>query len=122
LLLYQHENAIDFAMDDREFFTKLFVGIFIIGIIAGCCNSEIFLGFVLLIVIALFALAIYFFPCMVARVRDVQGSEVVFFVNLIFGWTLIGWMAAIIMATSMPTKAAVAIEQETLRRLRRQSD
>lgn len=49
-------------------------------------------GVIILIIIA--AILIYFLPSII------HGSFVVFIVNLLFGWTLIGWLVALIIAVS----------------------
>lgn len=50
--------------------------------------------FVILIVI----LAIYFAPTIVALNRDKRDSVAIFFLNLLLGWTLLGWVAALVWA------------------------
>ena len=50
--------------------------------------------------------------------RDATNFGAVFIVNLLFGWTLIGWIAALIIACVSQTKTSAAIERETLRRMR----
>jgi hypothetical protein len=37
----------------------------------------------------------YFFPWIVARLRNHPQSEMICFVNLLFGWTVVGWFAAL---------------------------
>lgn len=64
------------------------------------------------------ALALYFLPCIVRSMRDATNGGTVFIVNLLFGWTLIGWAVALIIACVSQTKTSVAIEKETLRRLK----
>ena len=50
--------------------------------------------------IALFILAIIFYllPCVIAAVRNARHSGMIFFINLVFGWTVLGWIAALIWA------------------------
>ncbi len=43
------------------------------------------------------AAVIYFFPTLLAMVRK-GATVVVFLVNLLTGWTLIGWLAALLLA------------------------
>jgi hypothetical protein len=43
--------------------------------------------------------AIYFIPTIVAVVRHAPDIRVVILINLLLGWTLIGWVVALGMAT-----------------------
>lgn len=63
-------------------------------------------------------LLIYFFPCIVRSLRDSTNGFVVFLINLLTGWSVIGWLAALLIACVSQTKTSAAIERETLRRLR----
>jgi hypothetical protein len=51
--------------------------------------------------LALVILILYFVPCMVA---DLRGTDrlVVFLINLLFGWTVIGWGVALWLALTWP--------------------
>jgi predicted RNA-binding Zn-ribbon protein involved in translation (DUF1610 family) len=53
---------------------------------------------VIFIVLSVVSLAIYFIPTMVAGGKENGGA--VFIVNLFFGWSLIGWVIALVMALS----------------------
>lgn len=53
-------------------------------------------GSVLLVV----AIAVYFVPAMVAKKRNHSNATPVFLVNLFLGWTVIGWIAALIWANT----------------------
>lgn len=53
-----------------------------------------FLGFIGLILAAI----IYFMPAIVAKKRVHPHREGIFLLNLFFGWTVIGWMIALIWA------------------------
>ena len=44
------------------------------------------------------AVALYFAPTLVARRRGVRNHQQVFVVNLLTGWSLIGWVIALTMA------------------------
>lgn len=63
-------------------------------------------------------LMIYVLPCIVCSMRGATNGGTVFIVNLLFGWTLIGWVTALIIVCISQTKTSVAIEKETLRRLK----
>jgi Superinfection immunity protein len=45
---------------------------------------------------ALFILSLYFVPTIIARNRDVEDYGKIFFFNVLLGWTVIGWLAALI--------------------------
>ena len=51
------------------------------------------------------AIAIYFIPAMVGKGRDINSGGALFLVNLLFGWTLIGWFICIIWAVAGATKS-----------------
>lgn len=44
--------------------------------------------------------SVYFVPFIVACLRDVTRKPVVFAVNVLLGWTLVGWIVALVMALS----------------------
>jgi hypothetical protein len=69
-------------------------------------------------IIAVGILAFYFVPWIVALARKSSNAWTVFLVNFFLGWTIIGWLAAILIATTSQTKAGAEIERETLRRIR----
>ena len=48
--------------------------------------------------IGILGLGLYFIPSIVGRKAKNSGS--IFLVNLLFGWSLIGWVVALIWATS----------------------
>lgn len=52
--------------------------------------SSPFAGLVLLLV------AIYFLPTLIASSRGHQNSAAIFVMNLLLGWTLIGWVMALV--------------------------
>jgi fucose permease len=41
----------------------------------------------------------YFLPWMVGKSRDIQHNGILFFINLLAGWTVVGWLACLIWAT-----------------------
>jgi uncharacterized membrane protein len=63
--------------------------------------------------------SVYFYPSIVAAKRKVKNQAVIL-VNVFLGWTVIGWLAAIIMATTMLTIFAAAIEQEAFSKMHEQ--
>ncbi|MEO7029426.1 MAG: superinfection immunity protein [Acidobacteriaceae bacterium] len=58
-----------------------------------------------LVCVALFV--IHFLPTFVARNRHVQNFWWIFLINLFFGWTLIGWIIALVWALQDDPKYAV---------------
>ena len=50
-----------------------------------------------LIVVAL-VITFYFIPTVIAWQKDHDSLITIFFVNLLFGWTILGWLAAVIWA------------------------
>lgn len=56
----------------------------------------------------IYALAIfggYFLPALIAGYRGHKNATPIFLVNLLFGWTIIGWIWPLIWSTSGNTKA-----------------
>jgi len=49
---------------------------------------------------AIMLLIIYFIPTMLACKRGCIAQSQIFLVNLFFGWTAVGWIAALIWANS----------------------
>lgn len=50
------------------------------------------------VLLALGAYFVYFFPVTVAVIRSVPNTGSVFVINLLLGWTFIGWVVALAMA------------------------
>jgi len=59
-----------------------------------------------------FGLLFYFLPYAIAKNRKVENCTAVFLVNLLLGWCLIGWAAALIMGCVMKTELQAQIERE----------
>jgi hypothetical protein len=59
--------------------------------------------------IVLLLLGLYFIPAIIASNRAHRNAVAVFFLNLLLGWTLIGWVAAFIWALMKPP--SVVVEQ-----------
>jgi len=65
-----------------------------------------------LTILLIVAAVIYFLPSIVGGCRDkAHGGAGVFFVNLFFGWTLVGWLLAFVWACSGKTNRDVRAEQ-----------
>jgi hypothetical protein len=79
--------------------------------------DEGFVAFLLIV-----GLAIYFIPTVIAAVRAIDHGAGVFLLNLVLGWTLIGWVGALIWAlcaTGYEDKlrqAAKAVAERTTKR------
>jgi Superinfection immunity protein len=63
---------------------------------------------VVLIVVSL-ALAAYFLPSIVAAARKHRNTTAIFFLNLLLGWSGIGWVGALIWALTNPYSATVVV-------------
>ena len=50
----------------------------------------------------------YFLPTMVALARDHRNAVAIFVLNLLLGWTLIGWVAAIVWACAADRRVGAA--------------
>lgn len=46
----------------------------------------------------LFCIGLYFLPAIIAAVRHTHNATGILLINLFFGWTLIGWVVAMVMA------------------------
>ena len=53
------------------------------------------------------SLALLFLPTLVARSRHHPNTPAIFLVNLFFGWSLIGWVVALVWAYTRPTIPAL---------------
>ncbi|GLR65559.1 hypothetical protein GCM10010909_02370 [Acidocella aquatica] len=76
------------------------------------------MGSFMLLILAILGFLLYFLPCIISGNRNATNGGAVFMVNLLFGWTLIGWLVAMIMAITAQTEVSAEIERETLRQLR----
>lgn len=59
------------------------------------------------IILYLLAAIVYFVPFYIARYRHVNGQQIVFWFNLLFGWTLVAWFILILVALSLKTNKHV---------------
>jgi Superinfection immunity protein len=58
------------------------------------------------------SLAIYFIPTLVAFERLRRNRGAIFVLNLFLGWTLVGWVAALVWAWMNPVTAMAPLETE----------
>ncbi|GAA0635163.1 hypothetical protein GCM10009547_44150 [Sporichthya brevicatena] len=50
----------------------------------------------------------YFLPWMVASLRGKSNAWAIFWLNLLLGWTVIGWIAALVLACTAHQVAGIA--------------
>jgi hypothetical protein len=67
-------------------------------------DADIFYT-VFMICLFLLALVIYLLPWLIGKSRDMHGTGVLLFVNLFFGWSVVGWVVCILWAALGQTKA-----------------
>lgn len=68
---------------------------------------EALFGFLAILVIAAIALVVYFIPAIVAHQRKHNNFTSILVLNIALGWTLIGWVAALVWAYTVAAQAAV---------------
>ncbi len=73
--------------------------------------------FLLVVGVGIAVFCIYFFPWAVASFRKSASEGTVFIVNLFFGWTIIGWLIAVVMAVSTETTDAVKLRKLMLKKI-----
>ena len=61
---------------------------------------------IILVLLGLFGLAWYFLPGIIAAARHKRNTASVFALNLFLGWTLIGWVIALVWALAHDTPPA----------------
>jgi hypothetical protein len=55
---------------------------------------------IFVIFMVLTALFVYFLPTVVAEARGHQNSGMIFLTNLLLGWTILGWIGALVWAAT----------------------
>jgi hypothetical protein len=70
-----------------------------------------------LIVLAV-VLILYFLPTIIANNRGHQNTSGVFIINLLLGWSVVGWVIALVMAAGSVQQAAPASREEAATRER----
>jgi apolipoprotein N-acyltransferase len=61
-------------------------------------NNNVAFGFIVFVI----GFVLYFLPSFFALKRKCRSRGAIVFINLILGWTLIGWLAAFIWANVSP--------------------
>jgi uncharacterized membrane protein YqaE (UPF0057 family) len=62
-------------------------------------------------------LVAYFFPTIVAFIRGHQDKFAILVLNIFLGWTVIGWIKALIWASTATTKAWTGDTERALREI-----
>ncbi len=57
------------------------------------------------VIVGLIFLAIYFLPALIGRKRGISSGGALFVVNLLFGWSGIGWFICLLWAATGATRA-----------------
>lgn len=55
-----------------------------------------------------FAILAYFLPTIIASLRGHHNDVAIFVLNLLLGWTLLGWVIALVWSLTAKTKTATA--------------
>lgn len=80
--------------------------------------SQLFgLAIWIVVLVIIFGFTLYFLPFAIACIRDTTKKGAVFAVNFFFGWTLIGWVAALVMAISFETQSDYELKQKALSKI-----
>lgn len=64
-------------------------------------------------IIVLIVLAAYFIPAFVAMLRALPNRGAIFLLNLLLGWTLLGWVAALVWSATAKTHVLEGSEVPT---------
>jgi hypothetical protein len=66
-----------------------------------------FLTSIVLLIAFLFGLALYFMPTVIAYSRKKSNVTAIFVLNLLLGWTLIGWVVALVWSLAQEGRPTV---------------
>ena len=86
---------------------------------ASNAYTNLVSGLLVLLAILLFWLLVYFIPTFIAHYRKAVNFKTVFWVNLLLGWSGIGWLVALILAFVGDSGAQVQRHREMLAALQR---
>lgn len=81
-------------------------------------NGSALFGLVLLLVIAV----LYFLPTVIAVSRKLNKPGGVIALNALLGWTVIGWIGALVMAFSMETKTDYELRTQAMMAVAKMSE
>lgn len=71
-------------------------------------DNSLFFGFVMLGIAAV----IYFIPSIVANNRQHKNKAAIIVLNTALGWTLIGWVVALVWAVTVSTPQTVVVYKD----------
>lgn len=74
------------------------------------------------IIVIVILIALYFLPTVIAIGRKINKPAGVIAVNVLLGWTLIGWVAALVMAFSMETATDYQLRTQAMITVARMSE
>lgn len=57
-------------------------------------------------------LVIYFIPTFVANSRGSDKTTAIFFLNLLLGWTFLGWVGALVWSLALPRAKAESLSDD----------
>ena len=66
---------------------------------------------------SIFAICIYFLPTFISIIRGGTKKTAVFIVNMFFGWTVLGWVAALVMAVSFEKQSDYDLRMMAMTRI-----
>ena len=66
-------------------------------------------GGVLVLILVILVLGAYFLPSIVAAARKHPNNTSIFFLNLLLGWSVIGWVGALVWALINPYSATIVV-------------
>jgi len=61
--------------------------------------------------VMLLLVVVYFLPAIVAGMRSHHSAGAIFVLNLLLGWTLLGWVVALVWAFTRPTPSHTVLLQ-----------
>jgi hypothetical protein len=65
---------------------------------ADAWQNILTLGIAIIILLLIFAFFVYFFPSFLASIRRKRQVDTIFVLNLFLGWSILGWVAALMWA------------------------
>lgn len=92
--------------------TLIFLG-FAGFLFAGSTDSQS-LRFIFMMTGWLAVIIFYFYPMYEAHFRKQPNFDAIFMVNLLLGWTFIGWIVALVWSLREPEKVAVVTEPKAV--------
>jgi hypothetical protein len=73
----------------------------LVGLLIDACIKNSMTMSAVELSIYLIAIIAYFVPFYIARYRHVNGQQLVFWLNLLLGWTLFAWIILIVVSLSL---------------------